>query len=358
MKNRSRNKTLVYIITDSVTNSVFVSQVVTPLVKRLQYGHFTDCTLITFERKKYKALPQDIIDLLRNHNINLVVFPLGLYMGTWSMMRAIARLRRFLSTRESYALIARGPLAGLLARSAYHTHRCNKITIQARGLLAQEYAFTHQATTSMPLRYIHKLRFYLFEQLERTVYTTTRTAYTDIFFEVVSEALGAYLVQTFGTDPARIAPPPFDATPRMPHDEHAQFRAAKRAELGIAPEARVFTYCGSYKPWQCPDATIQFFKEQYQKDQTQLLLIITNDVAAFTQRLTQLAVDPQAYRIINKPHHEVLHYLAAADVGILFREHHILNWVSRPTKALEYKAARLEIVHNNTIACLQQKTPT
>jgi hypothetical protein len=48
----------------------------------------------------------------------------------------------------------------------------------------------------------------------------------------------------------------------------------------------------------------------------------------------------------------IYHYLAAADIGIIFRKPHIINWISRPTKILEYQAVGLKIIHNNTVAML------
>jgi hypothetical protein len=57
----------------------------------------------------------------------------------------------------------------------------------------------------------------------------------------------------------------------------------------------------------------------------------------------------------NVPHGMIYRYLAACDIGLIFREPHLINWTSRPTKVLEYQAAGLEIVHNNTIDFLQTK---
>lgn len=355
MKSIPYHKTLIYLITDSITNSVFVSQVVTPLIQRMHYGQFHRCVIISFERN-LNVVPEDIRNMLRLHAIELVAFPIGPYIGPLSMLTTVHRLRTYLKTIQHYMIIARGPLAGMLGLQAYDKQHCNKIIIQARGLLAQEYAFTHQATTFVPATCMHKLRYHLFEQLELSVYQTRQLADVDISFEVVSDALGDYLVQQFKTDSNQLATPPFDLPPTISLDERAIWRTSKRAELGINHDAAVYTYCGSYKPWQCPDETITFFKK-LSGDIEPILLIITNDTELFAQRLQDFAIEAHRYRIITKPHHEVMHYLAAADWGILLREHHILNWVSRPTKALEYEAAHLSIVHNNTVAYLQKKSP-
>ena len=56
---------------------------------------------------------------------------------------------------------------------------------------------------------------------------------------------------------------------------------------------------------------------------------------------------------------DVIKYLCAADAGILLRKKDVVNWVARPTKILEYRAAGLKIIHNDTVAMLtnQQITP-
>ncbi len=82
------------------------------------------------------------------------------------------------------------------------------------------------------------------------------------------------------------------------------------------------------------------------------MLILTQNKKKFQDLLKKYDLDPSRYYVQTVPHEEVLRYLAACDSGILFREPHIINWVSRPTKVLEYQAAGLEIVHNNTVEML------
>ena len=82
-------------------------------------------------------------------------------------------------------------------------------------------------------------------------------------------------------------------------------------------------------------------------DPESFLLILSQDKETFKVLLKD--VSQNNYKIISVPHVEVKKYLAACNYGLLFREKHIVNWVSRPTKALEYQAAKLEIIHNKTV---------
>ena len=66
-------------------------------------------------------------------------------------------------------------------------------------------------------------------------------------------------------------------------------------------------------------------------------------------------INKQNYIIKTVAYSEIYKYLSAADYGIIFREINVLNWISRPTKALEYEAVGLKIIHNNTVKWLVDK---
>ena len=95
---------------------------------------------------------------------------------------------------------------------------------------------------------------------------------------------------------------------------------------------------------------VDYFKKEYAIDNLSFLLVLTQNVPAFEQLVQQL--DKQSYCIVTVKHDEIYRYLSAGDIGMLFREPHIINWISRPTKVLEYQAVGLQIVHNNTVALL------
>jgi hypothetical protein len=98
-----------------------------------------------------------------------------------------------------------------------------------------------------------------------------------------------------------------------------------------------------------------YFKQQQLSKPHALLLVLTPDAFIFKQLLAEENIPAAHYRICTVAHQQMYHYLAAADIGLLFREPHLLNWVSRPTKALEYRAVGLQIIHNNTIGFLANK---
>ena len=95
-----------------------------------------------------------------------------------------------------------------------------------------------------------------------------------------------------------------------------------------------------------------FFKKQLEKNKFSFLLILTQDKNAFKQIVDSCKLDSTCYKILTVEHADIYRYLSACDSGLIFREKNIINWVSRPTKVLEYQSVDLKIIHNHTIALL------
>ena len=66
-------------------------------------------------------------------------------------------------------------------------------------------------------------------------------------------------------------------------------------------------------------------------------------------------VERNRYLVLSAKQDDVFRYLSVADAGLLFREKNVVNWVSRPTKMLEYRSVGLKIIHNNTVAWLSEE---
>ena len=79
---------------------------------------------------------------------------------------------------------------------------------------------------------------------------------------------------------------------------------------------------------------------------------MTPDKNKFIEACGKQNIAKQHYAVLNVGAQDVYKYLAAGDYGLLFREPDVVNWVSRPTKMLEYQAVGLKIIHNKTVAWL------
>lgn len=333
---------LIVVIYDGINNSVFQSQVLAPLLMRKKVDPAQEIHLISFEKDAHMIVP-------KNDGITFHIFKQLPFVHRACLWPAIKKLQSFLKQYKTYEILARGPFAGYIAYHATH-NGCSSITIQARGLVAEEYRYT---LGTKKLNFFEKYRYRQFLNLEKKIYGMHKPY---IHFEAVSPALKEYMITNFKTNHEDITIASNDIpTPISPEQKKA-FRSVIRTKLNIKSDAKVYCYSGSYKPWQCPSETIAYFKNIHHLNSQAVLLILTLDIQAFEVALMQAALPPEAYRLKAVPQSDLLTYLTAADFGLLLREAHIINFVSRPTKALEYHAAGLTVLHNDTVAYLKNLT--
>ncbi len=332
MMKKKEKQLCIFVLYDSITNSVFESQVVRPLQKMIQQNPYQAWHIVSFEKE---ALIPPTID-----GIALHILKRSSYINSWSLWPAVKQMRAFLKPFKQYTIVARGPFAGYIALHATTT-ACQQITIQARGLAGQEYAYTHKHNRSL----FSSIRAYLLNNLERIVYSTRHQLVT---IEAVSPALQSYLIATYHACADKITLAQHDIPSVISHEKRELYRTTIRAKLHIDHNTTVYCYNGSYASWQCPQQTIEYFKQQLAHHKC-FLLILTPDVKSFAVCATTAQLPQDRYLVCSVTQNELYQYLAAADFGILFREPHIINTVSRPTKALEYHAARLHVLHNGTV---------
>ncbi len=336
----------IIILYDSIFNSVFQGQVLAPLVKQLNESPGTFACIVSFEHKNITK--QQITSFVSDPRINIMVRKKIPFIGTPSLWFAAWQLKTILKKLNPTTITARGPLAGWILA---HATRSNiPIVIQARGLAAQEYLYAHK-----PPSWWHRLRARQYESIEQYVYGSY-AAQPQVTVHTVSEALKKYAIQMWHTPKNKIMVATHDIPPPFPVALVHTWRTTMRKKIGIPKEVYVYVYNGSAHPWQCPEQTVRFFANAYQKHTHSFLLILTQSVEQFQILLQKTDIPAHAYHVTRVPHADIYHYLAAADAGLLFRTHHCINWVSRPTKALEYKAVGLKIMHNNTVEMLARQS--
>lgn len=347
---------LIVVIYDGINNSVFDSQVMQPLIKSLKTHTYQKIVLVSFE--KNHPTSQSIQKKIPHHpSLTFIACKKLPYIGIASLYFAVYTLKKILKKYAHYDLQARGPFAGFICQKACQPSSCDSLTIQARGLLAQEYAYEHPTQSHSLVALWHTFRYRQFARLEHFTYakSATRTPFPTTI-EAVSDALGEYLVATYAADRTHITTATHDIPDTIDTQQLVLWKKQTRNELEIPKNAIVYCYNGSIKPWQCPEQVITYFIGQYRENPLAILYILTQDKAQFESLIKKHSLPTQAYRVLTAHHADIYRYLAAADIGIMFREPHIVNWVSRPTKALEYRAAGLAIDHNNTVSWLREKT--
>lgn len=344
-------QTLIVVIYDSISNSVFDGQVAKPVVAQLVQNQDLSAHIISYETRAPSHKTIEKISALHK-NLRITILHKIPYIGRMSMQYAAWQLKKILSEYALYSLRARGPLAGYICTLVAQKNQCSELLIQARGLLAAEYEYAHAHEKNYLKKIIHHIRAQQFLRLEKAVYKQTHRIPTNI--EAVSPALQEYLITHFGTPAHHITIAKLDLPPHCTQEQITYWKHTVRTELGIPHDAIVYCYNGSIKPWQCPQETITYFLEKRIADPRAFLLVLTQDKEAFKKLIHKNNVPTNSYGVLCVPHTEIYRYLAAGDVGLLFRKAHIINWTSRPTKILEYQAAGLSIQHNNTVAWLIQ----
>ena len=353
MNNNSTSSPLIFVLSDGIDHSVFAGQVITPLIKKLKNNEHTKIYIVSFEKKSVQA------ELIKEYEqlhkeLKIITFRRLPFFGKISLYPSIISLKRFLKNFDHYELIARGALSGYIAINTCTNEKCKKLTVQARGLLTQEYSFMrlHNRNLSHIKKWFHKFRHNLFYEVETDVYQQK-----NIIIEAVSTKLRDYLIIIFEANKNSITIATHDIPEQYSQKIIAAWRDQTRNFLGISPNAYVYCYNGALKSWQCADQIISFFKQQTKKNRNSFLLVLTEDKNFFQATLATHAIDPRYFCVISVKHADIYRYLSAADTGIIFREPHIVSWVSRPVKAMEYEAVGLKIIHNGTVAWLNERYP-
>lgn len=352
----AHNKQLTFVIFDSITNSVFKSQVLDPLLRQIEEQGNLEVTLISFER--HQLTPEQLVQLVPPHNLlHVVICPRTPFMGHLGLAIAGYYFARTMQSIPLEKIIARGPLAGWVVlnwlRGVHAEHdEAVQVVIQARGLGAEEYRYSHdRAPWAWYWEPLYRWYYRSLRQIELETFRqdSFKKNYGSIEIEAVSPALKNYLIEHFDADPQKIYLAQKDLIAPVAEEQRVAWRAEVRQELQIPVDAYVYCYSGSAKPWQCAEESIEFVADKMQHKPQAFLLILSTDVEIFRRIVTENKIPADRVVVIAVDPSHLLRYLAAADAGLLFREADIINWVARPTKALEYRAVGLEIIHNNTV---------
>lgn len=347
------NQNIIFVIYDSIKNSVFSSQVLHPFLNELNSNQFIQGTLITFENDKITE--ETLNKIIPKHpKLKTEVFYKKRVLGPFNLILDTYKLIKLFKRINPDSIIARGPFSGLIALIALKILKQNTyIKIQARGLCAEERTFSNKFEKHGIIKKIkEKLIFRYLKTIEKLAFGNIWNV-NNINIEVVSSALGKFLEKEYKTNPKIIILAEKDIPEKLPLTQINTWRNQIRKELDIPTHAIVYCYSGSAKPWQCSKESIEFFQKRYKENKNSFLLILTTDIKKFNNEISQYNIDKSNFKVLNVNPQDIYKYLSAADVGLLFRHNDIINWVSRPTKMLEYQSVGLKIEHNNTIQVLE-----
>jgi len=238
----------IVIIYDSITNSVFLGQVLQPLITIAQKK---PVIILSYEKNNP---PHELITHIQSYNITLIIFKKFSRIFLIGLLYDILRAHYYLKQYASYMLQARGPLAGCIARSLLFNSSCKQLTLQVRGLLAEEYRYAHKKT-------YFNMYYYAYILIEKIAYMPHKK----IILEAVSPALKEYLHKKFFISRHALTVASQDIPPLISSNTKLKWRTGIRKQLSISHDTYVYCYNGSCKPWQCPDKTIAYFKRIFER---------------------------------------------------------------------------------------------
>lgn len=338
-----------FVLYDGIGNSVFHSQVLVPIQKFLNEHKEERVTLVSFERGRIS--PEKIKSIEDLHErLSLVILKKYPVIGRMSLCLSLVPLVRLLRRFRISKIIARGPFAGWIVLKSLSClqNLPSSVVVQARGLAAEEYRYVHGKKS-----FYDAYKYRLYKNIEHSVYSQkTVPKGVNFSIETVSPALRKYLICTFNSDLETTSVSTYDIPEPVARARVLACRGAIRDELGIPFEACVYCYSGSAHRWQCIDEIIEFAEDTCELDDDAFFLFLTRDVDIFEKKLRAAGLPRERYLVRFVPHEKIYDYLSAADAGLIYREEDIVNWVSRPTKVLEYRAVGLQIVHNGTVGWL------
>lgn len=324
-----------FVLYDSIYNSVFESQVLDPLRFSTKRVH-----IISFEPQRSTHWTKISLPA----HVQLHIIKRAPYICQLLLYHHAIALRTLLSKLSISSIVARGPIAGYITMRALNNSSL-PLTIQARGLLAEEYIYATPPDNNPFKRIYRYLRAQSYKRIERNTFKSSISK-NHITIEAISNNLRKYIHTQYNIPLRKITIAANDIPRPIDRAQQKHNRTHIRQKLSLDLNAYVIAYCGSAKEWQCPEKMISFIKKESTKNSALHFLILSQDTVRFNELCLKLGLLANQYTTMCISANKVTTYLCAADCGILFRKKHIINDVARPTKLLEYYAAGLPVIFN------------
>lgn len=376
-----------WIIFDSVCNSVFKSQVLNVAKNFVNHQKYEKVVIASFE-KNVKDSSVWLENLEPVPGVVFEIIPRKWVLTAWIMQSSYKEaILDLVYKHKPESIITRGAIATVLTKQAISllnepvllNQKSSGITlspakvigkkytlsspgaglkpkllVQARGLLEKEFLYIAQESYLYYFNFIfYKFMAWQYRQIEKKAYDKNELKDLDYSIEVVSNELGEYLVKNFGADEGKIYLSTLDNQKAVTKDKQKKNSEEIRAKLGFG-EKTVYAFSGSYKPWQCPAKTIKMYLDASKDVSNRYLLILTHDVAQYETLARSLC--KRDFLVLKiEDQEEYMKVLSACNYGLIYRDNNIVNSVSRPVKAMDYFAAGLEVIHNGTVPWIIQK---
>lgn len=307
---------LIYIV--SGIDSAFSSQVIALLNELSKFDEIKSISLCIGLRKGASLPAFEVEPKVRVQTYRRFPdYPFFIHLTA----KNLSKLLQTLSVNEETIIHTRNELTGWLAQKAlFMLNKQAKLLVDVRGAIREE--LIDFFSGSMLAR---KLKLYMMGQVCE-VYDQSDAINT------VSKTLGQYLINEFLVKKSKIFTIPCSANNTFFYDIGK--RQEIRSKYGVIEEETVVVFAsGGANLWQKTDEIVLSLAE---KGYTVL-------------NLSKHNIDHPKVISIFVPYSQMPGYLCAADIGIIIREHHIVNKTASPIKFAEYLACGLPVVANDSV---------
>ena len=250
----------------------------------------------------------------------------------------LAKIAGSLLRREKIVIHCRTEIPVMVAVAMKRIYRNVEIIYDIRGLTYEEYIYETEAGNQAPPDE-KRLTFLRNSEIQCI-------AESDKYF-CVSQNMKKYFMDKYNLPEGK-----FSVVPCCASFDKFFFDAGERLrcrQLLRIEEKIVLIYSGSLYAWQMFDKITDVFRILAAKSDRFYLLICTGDQTAGLFD----AFPKDSYQVMHVHNEDMYKYYSAADFGMIFRSHSIVNTVSSPVKIAEYVACQLPVIATNSIGDMQ-----
>lgn len=370
-------KTLI-ILFDSLLNTVFYHQVFQPIKNQALTDPQSFFVILSFEKK----LSQAALFLEKNlrntspPNLKFILKERSFFWGTGSLFFLKKSLTSLLKDNDFNLIQCRGIFAAKilqLSLNDFHDKnffgqtlskakapKINKVVISLPGIAEEEVLLIDQNNFSFFSFLKSKLQNWLIKKTNNSFFKNLikmkkQVDPGDIKFLTYTNALQDYFSKNYNLKSEF-----FLKVPKLKifvdEKEKQQSRNKIRKLLKIDDDTKIYCYLGGLQSWQNFELSAEYFSNTIKRFPKSHFLVICREEAKANKILDKYLIPKKKRTVISLPSEKIQEYLFACDFGLLLREKNLVNWTSRPIKAIEYLSAGLKIIHNNSIEWVIQNS--
>jgi glycosyltransferase involved in cell wall biosynthesis len=308
---------LIYIV--SGIDSAFSSQVIALVNQMAKYDEITKIDLCIGLKKGEPSPYYGLDPKIQLHSFRRFAdYPFLINQTA----KELSKLLNTLELNEKSVIHTRNELTGWMAKKALTilNNKETKLLIDVRGAIREELNDFFKGSWIAK-----KLKLYMIEQI-RKVYQQADAINT------VSDTLKKYLMSEFLVQETKIFTIPCCANHNFTYDIQERKNIRNKYEIEDKDKVIIFA-SGGINAWQNAEENVLAFADKGFK----------------VFNLSRHAINHPNVISTFVPYAEMPKYLSAADVGVIFRDRHVVNQVASPIKFAEYLACGLPIIANDGV---------